>query len=466
MNDKLRHQKEHQQYLLKLDLASETMDKDRYTLKEVDEEICKRLQDDVYDEYLVDGAVLSCTKARWLDYKLSDGDLIKIDDLADKIESGRPTEFLRVFENPIFSNDLRHATIADTKQGWNIMPFPCNCMEPASPEQEKIIKANKIDCQSHGVCKYLMDLETEWENIDFDVPYAEFPNAKVSSSLDNELVTGISDSLLSERKAGITMTSVLFCRHGGFIYPMTSGQTIRMTVLEEFAKEYGFTARQYMALYEIRGYLDRNPELCIGTSIFAFEGLAAPWSDSEAEWNGKNKYHPNGQFGAVLIVTVDGRLDCALMKASTLPDDMETYATVCEGVYEIKDGSHKGYAALWVNNNENILAYNSITGNDYANAIHFHMAGKLNKDHPGDGSYSQGCITVPVSEYAEFGVRVGFINEDADENIGKNHKYQEAKGKLPYGEYMKDFEGHMVIDRQYYEDSGGYLKFNGPKGEK
>ncbi len=44
--------------------------------------------------------------------------------------------------------------------------------------------------------------------------------------------------------------------------------------------------------------------------------------------------------------------------------------------------------------------------------------------------------------------------------------YQEAKGKLSYGEYMKDFEGHMVIDRQYYEDSGGYLKFNGPKGEK
>ena len=138
---------------------------------------------------------------------------------------------------------------------------------------------------------------------------------------------------------------------------------------------------------------------------------------------------------------------------------------LCEGVYEIKDGSHKGYAALWVNNNENILAYNSITGNDYANAIHFHMAGKLNKDHPGDGSYSQGCITVPVSEYAEFGVRVGFINEDANENIGKNHKYQEAKGKLPYGEYMKDFEGHMVIDRQYYEDSGGYLKFNGQRGK-
>lgn len=65
---------------------------------------------------------------------------------------------MRVPENPMSANNLRYATVADTKQGWNIMPFPCNCKEPALPAQEDIIKENKVDCQSHGVCKYLTEI--------------------------------------------------------------------------------------------------------------------------------------------------------------------------------------------------------------------------------------------------------------------------------------------------------------------
>ena len=113
----------------------------------------------------------------------------------------------------------------------------------------------------------------------------------------------------------------------------------------------------------------------------------------------------NQEMLLYLLATKDGIPKCAVMKASTLSDDMETYATICEGIYDVKNGSHKGYAALWLNNNDNVPAYNSIHGNDFANGIHFHMAGILKYDHPGEGSYSQGCITIPVHEYLKFNVK-------------------------------------------------------------
>lgn len=462
MDDKERQErdKKNQQFLLKFTLARETLD-GAITEEMIDEEIRKRLQDDVYDEYLVNGALLTCTRAKWGNFSLSDGGSVKIEELSDKLKTGKPTEFLRVLENPIFANGLRHATVADTKQGWNIMPFPCNCRESATAEQEEAIKANMIDCQNHGVCKYLMELEEEWENINFNVPYAKFPDAKMISMFENEPATEILDDLPSKQEEGITMTSVLFCKHGGFIYPLTSGQTILLPGMEKMLKDYKLTARQCMALYEIRDYLEKNPELRIGTTIFVFEGLATPRTNEEADWNGINMYHPNGQFGAIAIVTVDGELKY-VVQASTLPDDMENTATICEGIYDIKSGLHKGYAALWLNNNANIPAYNSIDKDDVADYIHFHMAGVLRKDHP-TNPYSAGCITVPVKEYVAFGKKVGFIKEGTDVNIGSDNNYLNAKEKLKEKDYSESFTGHMVIDRQYYDDTEGYLKFNAPK---
>lgn len=266
------------------------------------------------------------------------------------------------------------------------------------------------------------------------------------------------------------MTSILFCRHGGFIYPRTSGQTVLLGGLSEFLSNYELTGKQYMALYEIRNYMTRNPQLLTGTAIFVFEGLATPiqigGDEDESEWNGKNNYHQYGQFGAIVIATVDGVPTYAVMKASTLPDDMETYATICEGIYGVKNESHKGYAALWLNNNAPIPAYNSIDGDDTAEAIHFHMAGKLGSDHPGNHSYSQGCITIPVREYVKFGKQVGFITQNTDDDIGNNNKYGEARDKLLFSDHSQEFNGYMVIDRQYYDDEKKYLKFNGPRSEE
>lgn len=479
--------KESRQRLLRFRLAKETLH-GKLTEEIVDAEICRRLNDNEDDEYLVDGALLSCTSAKWEAFDLSDGEKIEIDGVEEKSKTGEATEYLRVPENPMSANNLRYATVADTKQGWNIMPFPCNCKEPALSAQEDIIKENKVDCQSHGVCKYLMDLEEEWENYDFKetlsfsvpVPFPELAPVSVSVSvpyknfMDEAATSELEDIQMSEiwakdnaqKKKGITMTSVLFCKHGGFIYPRTSGQTVLLEDLTKFLSTNEFTGKQYMALYEIKGYLEEYPELRTGWAIFVFEGLATPRSQEEEKWNGKNTYHPNGQFGAILIAAENGIPKYAVMKASTLSDDMETYATICEGIYDVKNGSHKGYAALWLNNNDNVPAYNSIHGNDFANVIHFHMAGILKYDHPGDGSYSQGCITIPVHEYLKFGVEVGFINRDKVGDLWETWKtydgddYQTAKGELDFKTYTNDFAGHMVIDRQYYIDEGKYLKFN------
>lgn len=216
----------------------------------------------------------------------------------------------------------------------------------------------------------------------------------------------------------------------------------------------------------------KYPKLRQGTAIFVFEGLATPVSADETDWNGTNKYHPNGQFGAIVIATVDGLPKYAVMKASTLPDDMEKYATICEGIYKINEGSHKGYAGVWLNDNKDIPAYNSIDHDDTAEAIHFHMAGKLRVDHPEEKSFSQGCITIPLKDYLKFGVDVKFINGEKTKDLWEiwdkyeAEDYGEAKKKLDFDTYHGDLDGYMIIDRQYYDDKGNYLKFNGPRSEE
>jgi len=206
------------------------------TIKEIDSIICERLKDSEADEYLVDGAILSCTSATWKDFDLSDGK-VHIEGAEEKEKEGKPTGYLRVWENPMYSNGFHHANVTDTKQGLNIMPFSCNCKEPALSDQEMEISRNKADCQRNGVCKYLMDLEEEWENINFseslyiskdneEIPsYKEFEDIDATTSIGAVNVGSLGiRGLQNGKKQGIIMTSVLFCKHGGFIYPVTSGQ--------------------------------------------------------------------------------------------------------------------------------------------------------------------------------------------------------------------------------------------------
>ncbi len=473
-------EKEERQSELKHNYVKKTTRRD-VTDEEAERIICDELKNNDWEEYLVDGARLSCTSATWDDFPLSGDESVKLDRADEERMLGEPIEYLRVPENPMSANDLRYATVADTKQGWNIMPFPCNCKEPALPAQETTVRENKVDCQSHGVCKYLMDLEEEWENCDFkeilsfsesEELYEDFRDQETDSGQGDVLMSEIRKRKTVQEKKGITMTSILFCKHGGFIYPQTSGQFSRWQGFINIVGENQLTGKQYMALYEIRNYMIKYPKLRQGTAIFVFEGLATPVSADETDWNGTNMYHPNGQFGAIVIATVDGLPKYAVMKASTLPDDMERYATICEGIYKINEGSHKGYAGVWLNDNKDIPAYNSIDHDDTAEAIHFHMAGKLRVDHPEEKSFSQGCITIPLKDYLKFGVDVNFINGEKTKDLWEiwdkyeAGDYGEAKKKLDFDTYQGDLDGYMIIDRQYYDDKGNYLKFNGPRGEE
>lgn len=76
------------------------------------------------------------------------------------------------------------------------------------------------------VCRHLMKLEKKWSNM----PMKEGVEGAVKSymALTDTYPTGDGPILESaEREAqGITMTSVLFCRQGEIIYPVTSGQSI------------------------------------------------------------------------------------------------------------------------------------------------------------------------------------------------------------------------------------------------
>ena len=125
---------------------------------------------------------------------------------------------------------LKYATIVDCIQEDNI-PYFGNCkrMPDNADERKKFIeiyeKKSPADSpeRSRGTCRYLMKLESEWENYIIDGEYQTFGDDRQG------------------KKSGITMTSMLFCKHGGFIYPVFSGQNNEWVLDEsdsEAVKEY------------------------------------------------------------------------------------------------------------------------------------------------------------------------------------------------------------------------------------
>lgn len=177
-----------------------------------------------YKEYLVDGAVLRCTKATLDDYQVPDGRKIKLDLDAEEITEDRERTILRVLESPVSVNDLKYATVKHTVMYRDIYPFRCNCKlsTDRGKEVDEII-ADK-ECSSYGVCRHLMDLNEEWDNMSIDgTSYM-----KKKRALKGGVAAVIPSPTITVEEEGITVTSVLFCKHGGVIYPETSGQQIEI----------------------------------------------------------------------------------------------------------------------------------------------------------------------------------------------------------------------------------------------
>lgn len=141
-----------------------------------------------------------------------------------------PHTTLHAYENPISDNGLIFATVGDTIKDINIIPFKCKCKIEADRESEiNAIKADK-SCARHGVCRHLMQLNPEWENVSFDGG-SYLSKTDISGSVqvpDNYLQQVrygiVKNSSIAVEKEGINMCSILFCKHGGIITPVNSGQ--------------------------------------------------------------------------------------------------------------------------------------------------------------------------------------------------------------------------------------------------
>ncbi len=204
--------------------------------KEQFEELCRNYNTtDKYKEYLVDGAVLQCTKATMEDFKLPGGKKIILERSEYDDENARVQMVLHVRENGMDDQGRCYATVKDCVQGINIFWPACNCMMPADREEEKKRIEQDKECSKFGVCRHLMQLNEKWDNMPLyglkddlweeDRTYMTKRNVYVKDGAPKMDIEDIPEEYLeSEDAEGITMTSVLFCKHGGLICPVTSGQ--------------------------------------------------------------------------------------------------------------------------------------------------------------------------------------------------------------------------------------------------
>ena len=205
------------------------------------------------------------------------------------------TTVLNVTENPRAKccGYLYHATIKDRKAEFNVPPFRCNC--DISPHNDKEWAKLEEDesCLTEGTCKALINLCDEWDNLPTEKSYLMFWNEDRQGMVP-----------------GITMSSMLFCRHGGIITAKTSGQDIReiLNAIGNIEEKYGdmWTEEKiYMAGYvtarmHIEGYSLEMIAAFIGN--FVYEGNFGKFESSKyhkkPEKKPKNLRH-NGQGNVV-----------------------------------------------------------------------------------------------------------------------------------------------------------------------
>lgn len=197
---------------------------------------------DKFQEYLVNGALLTCTQATVEPFIISDDETIELLPDADESESdlkygyGRKQSRLNVEENGLYLGRMPYATVKDTVMDGNIIPFRCNCAQQVSDESAiEYIRDHLEDCKRNGVCKYLMWLNEEWDNMLLTNTGNSVLPPKYMSISDEKWVRAEDGTMQRSvsMSEGITRTSVLFCKRGGLIVPLTSGQELMYDVAEE-----------------------------------------------------------------------------------------------------------------------------------------------------------------------------------------------------------------------------------------
>lgn len=228
------------------EIAQKVLDKDDVTKDEMEDVLNSYASKEF--EYLVDGAVLTCDKAMLGPVKVKlRNSYVQFD--GSNFESAKFTR-LNVKENNHSSNGLYVATVGDAIKDYNVFPFRCNCsLVPDRQWEIDRIEKNMEYCKKFGTCGQLMELNNEWENMPSEVNYFTYTDVYDGNS---------------EEKEGINMMSILFCKHGGLISPVTSGQLLgsslhaillkdRNLLMDEELRELGFLFQTGDML--IRGYI-------------------------------------------------------------------------------------------------------------------------------------------------------------------------------------------------------------------
>lgn len=171
--------------------------------------------------YLVDGALLTCTSCTLEPVKGM-----------DKMFSAPPKSnyrTLKVTQNTFYrAHGQLFATVKDCQKFDNITPFGnCNNRPDRDYEEKKIreVEEGNPAQLSEGTCKHLMNLNLEWENLKAYGGYID----------DN-----------GEEIEEITMEAVLFCQHGGFIYPLSSGLVMTVGESEDINDADIQTKKEYI----------------------------------------------------------------------------------------------------------------------------------------------------------------------------------------------------------------------------
>lgn len=174
-------------------------------------------------EYLVEGALLTCSQAtndiKYIDVPDSEtGEKYVFEGNEGKTEN----ELLNV-KNPANDGEKRYARVSDTVKKENIGIFRnCKLTTSSSASKAKVLEKRE-ECRTYGTCFALMDLCDEWVNVQSGAEY------------------GTADG---EKKNCINMLSHLGCYQGGMIFPLDTGQgeseeEIVETDFYELAQRYG-----------------------------------------------------------------------------------------------------------------------------------------------------------------------------------------------------------------------------------
>ena len=311
------------------------------------------------DEYLVDGAVLTCSMASTGTY------LIGNVGLGTEIKNiDNPTQtLLRVSSNLSKITGMPVATVKDHKKQMNtgnieqeetgnIEPFKCNCLSFPDRESEREAILNDEECRKYGICRQLMKLDNDWENFIRSTGYLSFNRTTEK-----------------ERAQGITMKSVLFCSHGGLITPVTSGQYYNDVRYQKLLAE---TERRKGSLeeYKIEFVLKIFPKVLLDERIsgipaeITFEQMCLESAygkktciDINTGINGNNYFGIKG-IGPAGSVTCETKEEIAGKMVAVI-DDFRAYNSMDESIED--------HSNLLVNTYQQYIVTGSVE--DWCNAL-------------------------------------------------------------------------------------------------